>query len=178
MNTKIFRYSLSSFQVSYNQLSQSRLRKLSDHSAQHFTNRKSNTAIFRTESLRNYTKECHTIVVSYQQKKFIAKWRYRIVMIEKVLPVVFPDLGGPTMETVTGTEGPGGDWEMNLWGFSINKFLCRSEEGKYTWLWYITGNCCVLYKVIGGNTLMESFINWTNKQGSYNIRKKIQTEIP
>ena len=44
--------------------------------------------------------------------------------------VVFPDLGGPTIDNTTGTAGPGAPHEIYLWGLVIKVFLLDSEDKK------------------------------------------------
>ena len=57
------------------------------------------------------------------------------------LPVVFPDFGGPRTDSIMGTAGPGGHWEIYFRGVSMNRSRSESDERKYMYWPKMTGNC-------------------------------------
>ena len=51
-----------------------------------------------------------------------------LIKVVSYVLVVFPDLGGPTTERVTGYAGPGGVWRKNLSGLAMNNSLLAAED--------------------------------------------------
>jgi len=48
----------------------------------------------------------------------------------KIIRVVLPDLGGPTMAIRMGTTGLGDGWQRNANGFDINWVLASDDDRK------------------------------------------------